>query len=312
MNITIIAAVLLIIMMIGLGVRLLHRMSEKPGHSSSNDALSSGETAVETKNTPDTVITAEIPTSADIPSETESVSYPAESLPDYEVHTLPVTTEEITAEEPETTPEPSETTVIPETTAPSESTEPPESTAEALPSETSTEFSENSDNLPFIGTWILEYDLAPAQETALRARYALPRLPDKPVILRLSVILADDGTLRLICTQEDANDFKAALSDWYAEAAEIYAETGANGIQKAAFLSWAAYRKGLYALLSPDTVNKLNAHWHAEGNTIFITDEGEVQAEISTEFDARGLTVTDFRVTNDDFRDTVSLMQESL
>ena len=312
MNITIIAAVLLIIAMISIGVRLLHRLSEKPGHSSSNDALSFGETAVETKNTPDTVITSEIPTSADIPSETESVSYPAESLPDYEVHTLPVTTEEITTEAPETAAKPIETTVIPETTAPSESTEPLESTAEALPSETSTEFSENSDNLPFIGTWILEYDLGPAQETALKARYALPRLPDKPVILRLSVILADDGTLRLICTQEDANAFKAALSDWYAEAAAIYAETGANGIQKAAFLSWAAYRKGLYALLSPDTVNKLNAHWHAKGNTIFITDDGEVQAEIATEFDARGLTVTDFSVTNDDFKDTVSLLQESL
>ena len=92
----------------------------------------------------------------------------------------------------------------------------------------------------------------------------------------------------------------------------IHAETGASGIQKTAFLSWAAYRKGLYALLSPDTVNNLNAHWHAEGNTIFITDEDEIQAEITAESDPDGITVTDFRVTNDDFRDTVTLLQESL
>ena len=318
MNATVIAAVLLIIAMISLGVRLLHRLSEKSAYPSSNDALSSGETAVDTENTPEAVITSEMPTSADIPSETESVTYPAESLPDYEVHTLPVTSEEITTEEAETASLPPETTgasdtaACPESEEASEPPEPLESTAELLPAESSTKFSENSDNLRFIGTWVLEYDLAPAQEAALKARYSLPRLPEKTVILRLSAVLADDGTLHVIYTREDAAAFKTALSDWYAEAAAIYAETGANGIQKAAFLSWATYRKGLYALLSPDTVNKLNAHWHAEGNTIFITDEGEVQAEISTEFDARGLTVTDFRVTNDDFRDTVSLMQESL
>ena len=127
-----------------------------------------------------------------------------------------------------------------------------------------------------------------------------------------AAVLADDGTLRVIYTREDAAAFKTALSDWYAEAAAIHAETGASGIQKTAFLSWAAYRKGLYALLSPDTVNNLNAHWHAEGNTIFITDEDEIQAEITAESDPDGITVTDFRVTNDDFRDTVTLLQESL
>ena len=98
MNATVIAAVLLIIVMISLGVRLLHRLSEKSAYPSSNDALSSGDTAVNTENTPEDVITSEMPTSADIPSETESVTYPAESLPDYEVHTLPVTSEEITTE----------------------------------------------------------------------------------------------------------------------------------------------------------------------------------------------------------------------
>ncbi len=318
MNATVIAAVLLIIAMISLGVRLLHRLSEKCAYPSSNDALSSGETAVDTENTPEDVITSEMPTSADIPSETESVTYPAESLPDYEVHTLPVTSVEITTEEAETAPLPPETTgasdtaAFPESEEASETPEPLESTAELLPAEFSTEFSENSDNLRFIGTWLLEYDLAPAQEAALKARYSLPRLPEKTVILRLSAVLADDGTLHVIYTREDAAAFKTALSDWYAEAAAIHAETGASGIQKTAFLSWAAYRKGLYALLSPDTVNNLNAHWHAEGNTVFITDEGEIQAEITAESDPDGITVTDFRVTNDDFRDTVTLLQESL
>ncbi len=312
MNVTVIAAVLVIIVMIGLCVRLLHRLSERPDDPSSNNALSSGETAVETESTADAVITSEIPSSAEMPAETESVSYPAESLPDYEIHTLPVTTEELTTEEAETTPAPPETTATSETGETSESTESAESSSEPFSSEASTEFSEYSDNLPFIGTWTLEYDLAPAQETALNARYSLPRLPEKSVILRLSAVLADDGSLRLVYSQEDANAFRNALSDWYAEAAAIHAETGANGIRKAAFLSWAAYRKGLYALLSPDTVNQLNAQWHAEGNTVFITDEGEVQAEIISEFDSGGLTVTDFRVMNADFRDTVSVMQESL
>ena len=300
MNVIIIAAVLLIVIMTGLCIRLLHRLTISPADPSANNALSSGETAVSTENTADTGIAAETP----------SVSYPAESLPDYEVHTLPVTTAETTAEESETSPP--ETTIVPEHTESSESNTLPETTSEPKPEDSPTEFSENSDNLKFIGIWRLEYDLGPAQSAALAARYDRPRVPDRPVILHISAVLADDGKLRVIYAQEDADAFKSALSDWYAEAAAIYAETGANSIRKAAFSSWAAYRKGLYALLSPDTVNRLEAGWYAEGDRIFITDEGEVQAELSTASDSDGLNITAFRVLNPDFRDTVAAMQETL
>ena len=234
-----------------------------------------------------------------VPESSESInsseviieSYPAETLPDYEVHTLPPTTEAPTTEEP-TTEEPS--------------------SEEPTTAEPSTEFSENSDNLPYIGTWHLEYDLAPAQADAVSQRYLLPRMPERPVILRLSAELHDDGTISLVFAQEDADAFKTALNGWYSDCASIYAQSGAGTVQKAAFASWAAYRKGLYALLSPDTVNRVKASWYAESNTIHITDEGVVQAEIKTVFTADGLTVTDFTIRNPDYRDTVALMQSSL
>ncbi len=262
-----------------------------------------------------------------VPESSESIhsseviieSYPAETLPDYEVHTLPSTTEAPTTEEP-TTEEPSSeepTTAEPETTVPDTTTaegtsEALETTAEPVSTEPSTEFSENSDNLAYIGTWHLEYDLAPAQADAVSQRYSLPRMPERRVILRLSAELHDDGTIRLVFAQEDADAFKTALNGWYSDCASIYAESGAGTVQKAAFASWAAYRKGLYALLSPDTVNRVKANWYAEGNTIYVTDEGVVQAEITTAFAADGLTVTDFTIRNPDYRDTVALMQSSL
>lgn len=304
------AAVLTIILMIALLPRLLRVITDRENGLFTLPVSSSDETPEEASSTRHQRETSREAFSTTFET-AESVSYPAESLPDYEVHTLPQTTEESTTEAPEPA-KPTETTVLPETTAPAESPDPADTSAEPVPTETSTDFSENSDNLPFVGTWILEYDLAPAQETALKARYELPRVPEKPLILRLSAVLADGGTLRLIYTQEDDEAFKSALADWYAEAASIHAETGANGIQKAAFLSWAAYRKGIYALLSPDTVNKLDAGWYARGTSVFVTDEGTIQAEIFSEFDSEGLTVTEFRIANDDFRDTVLLMQETL
>ena len=307
------AAVLTIVLMIAGMLRLVRFLADRekasfnqPVHSSFDDPqqTASSDTRKEASDHGET-----LPKTT-----TEEVTYPAESLPDYSTHTLPQTTEEPTTEEA-TTPEPTtevptspEETLPPETTTLSEETEPSETPD--IPD--STEFSENSDNLPFIGTWRLEYDLAPAQEDALRARYSLPRMPEKPVILRLSAVLADDGSLRIIFTQEDADAFKSALSDWYAEAASIYAGTGANTLQKTAFASWAAYRKGLYSLLSPDAVKKVEANWYAEGDTLFVTHEGMIQAEINTVFDGEGLTVTDFSIQNNEFRDTVSLMQSTL
>ena len=314
MTVMIIAAVLLIVALIAVSVRLYHYFIDKMDQSSSSPALSSEETARPAESASETPEPNHPSTSSETPSETVPPSYPAESLPDYEVHTLPTTTEEPTTE-PWTTEEP--TTAAPETTAPdtspaAESTEAPETSAEPLLSETSTEFSENSDNLPYIGTWRLEYDLAPAQAEALNSLYSLPRIPEKPVILRLFAELHDDGTLRVVFTQEDADAFKTALSGWYGDAASIYAESGANAVQRAAFASWAAYRKGLYALLSPDAVGQAAACWHAEGSTVYVTDDGEVQAEISAVFEGGGLTVTDISVKNEDFRDTVSLMQSTL
>ena len=276
----------------------------RPVHSSSDTAPETASSSFDERITPPVTLPE---------TSTEEVTYPAESLPDYSVHTLPQTTEAPTTEEP-TTPEP--TTELPATP---EETLPPETTS--LPTETespeteipnTTEFSENSDNLPFIGTWLLEYDLAPAQAEALMARYSLPRIPEKPVILRLSAVLADNGTLRIVFMQKDADAFKKALSDWYAEAASIFAESGAGTVQKAAFASWAAYRKGLYSLLSPDAVKQVEAGWYAEGGTVYVTHEGEIQAEISSVFEGGGLTVTAFSIKNDNFRDTVSLMQSTL
>ena len=311
----IIAAVLLIVALIAVSIRLYRYFLDGIDQSASKPALSSEETIKPSKTASETTEPALPSTPSDTPSETVPISYPAESLPDYEVHTLPTTTEEPTTEpttEPSTTEEPrtaSPETIVPDTTNPEESTE---TTADPVPAETSTEFSENSDNLPFIGTWKLEYDLAPAQAEALNARYSLSRLPEQTVILRIFVELHYDGTLRIVFTQEDADAFKTALSGWYGDAAAIYAESGANAVQRAGFASWAAYRKGLYALLSPDTVDQVDACWHAEGGTICITDAGEVQAVISTVFEGGGITVTDFSVTNEDFRDTVSLMQSTL
>ena len=263
-----------------------------------------------------------------VPESSESInsseviieSYPAETLPDYELHTLPPTTEEptteeLTTEEPSseepTTSEPE--TTVPDTTTAEKTTEAIETTSEPVPTEPSTEFSENSDNLPYIGTWHLEYDLAPAQAAAVSERYSLPRMPERPVILRLSAELHDDGTIRIVFAQEDADAFKSALNGWYSDCASIYAQSGAGTVQKAAFASWAAYRKGLYALLSPDTVNRIDgARWYAENNILYITDGDTVQAEVSTHFDVLGLTVNDFTVRNPDYRDTVALMQSTL
>ena len=104
MLVTITAAVLLILAITVLCVRFFHRLSDRVNDPSASNALSSGETHIDSDNTVEPVPSTEMLRTTAVPSETPLVTYPAESLPDYEVHTLPVTTEEMTTAAPETTP----------------------------------------------------------------------------------------------------------------------------------------------------------------------------------------------------------------
>ena len=84
-------------------------------------------------------------------------------------------------------------------------------------------------------------------------------------------------------------------------------------MQKAAFASWSAYRKGLYSLLTPESMNSIRAFWRAEDGRIFITDaDGAIQAEIHAVFESQYLNLTDFTVYNEEYRDYVALMQSTL
>lgn len=203
-----------------------------------------------------------------------------------------------------------------ETTETKKHTEPfaPDHNPSDSSSESETEFSENSDNLPFIGTWVLHYDLTSAQESALKERYSLSEMPSVTVSVRLRAVLSDDGSFTLQYSQEDHKTFQETLAAWYAQASALYGKTTSNPLQKASFTAWITYRKGLYSLLSPDVVSGLNGFWHINDDLICITDEyGNELIEMQYSFrDETHLTVTSFRLSDPGLQSTVDTMKDTL
>ncbi len=311
-----VAAALALIVLISVSVHFFHKLFDRDEIPFITSASSSGEM---TSSNAAGDNTAEITDTDDTSSVTteESTSYAAESLPDYEVHTLPPTTEVPTTEAP-TTAEPTteaptteaESTAHPTTEEHPETTESPSETAET----SSAEHSEYSDNSAFVGTWLLEYDLTKTQEDAAYANFGALIKPVTDIILRIRAELYEDGSLKLILSEADHGLFQTALNAWYSEAGAIYGETVTNPLQKAAFASWGAYRKGLYSLLSPSLLDKVDVEWHVQDDKlVFTDDEGEVHAELQYVLEDPGhLTVTSFDLTDPDYQSTADTMQEQL
>ena len=311
-----VAAALALIVLIAVSVHLFHKLFNRDNDPLVSSAFSSGELTSSNAAGDNTAEITDTDDTSAVATE-EPTSYPAESLPDYEVHTLPPTTEIPTTAEPttaETTTEAPTTeaaTEHPTTEAPPETTEPPEETSAES---SSPEDSEYSDNSAFIGTWLLEYDLTAAQEDAAYVKFGVEVRPDTDIILRIRAKLYEDGTLKLILSEEDSGLFQTALNAWYSEAGAIYGESVTNPLQKAAFASWGAYRKGLYSLLSPSLLDKVDVEWHVlDDKLVFTDDDGEVHAELKFVFEDPGhLTITSFELTDPDYQSTADTMQEQL
>ncbi len=176
------------------------------------------------------------------------------------------------------------------------------------------EIPEYSDNSAFIGRWILEYDLTKAQEEAVLARFGVSLKPSEPILLRISAELYENETLRLFYAEADQIRFRNALNAWYSDAAALYGKSGAGALQRAAFASWAAYRKGLYALLSPGTLNNLSFFWNVLDDSFRIADTyGTIQAELGYQFeDDTHLTVTTIHLTDPSYQSTADALQAQL
>ena len=175
-----------------------------------------------------------------------------------------------------------------------------------------TEYSDNSENYPYIGTWVLDYDLTPFLEKSVNDAYSLQEMPDVTVRLHMEAVLTDQGSFYLIYTDEDDASFHNALNDWFAQASSLYAKTTANPLKRAGFSTWSAYRKGLFSLLSPALVSQLNGSWNVSSGTLTIYEGGSPLAELGVSLSGDTLTVNSLTLKNKESRDAMAALQDSL